>query len=480
MTALRPLNDVFADGASDTPSHSLLAIGETDDLSAAGLSPSECVLAKFQGFSGKAGSHLISVDSEGHVARVIFGLGGPDSGDPCGPSHFNLGYAPQRLPAGDYELTADGVDPTQAAIAWGLGAYVDRRFKSDDGSERPRLIMPEGADGPRVRAIVGGAHLARDLINAPANRLGPDDIAATLQDLAGTHGADTVIHRGEADGFREAFPLVHAVGRASTRPPRVIDLTWAGTTDPSAPTLTLIGKGIVFDTGGLDIKPAAAMLLMKKDMGGAAAAIAAAHMIMALNLPVRLRLVIATAENAVAGDAFRPGDVITSRDGTTVEIGNTDAEGRLVLADAITLADTDKPDVMMTFATLTGAARVALGPDLPAMFASDDTWARTLETAGLEVADPVWRMPLWPGYRARLASHTADMSNVSDGPFAGAITAALFLQTFVKNAGSFVHFDLYGWRQTGRALGPKGGEGHVARAVLQALEHDLSSRQTNV
>ncbi|MEL7302769.1 MAG: leucyl aminopeptidase family protein, partial [Pseudomonadota bacterium] len=291
--------------------------------------------------------------------------------------------------------------------------------------------------------------------------------AETVTARAKTHGAEVTTYRGEDASFEDAFPLIHAVGRASTRPPRLIDLVWG---QADAPQITLVGKGICFDTGGLDIKPAQAMLLMKKDMGGAASAIASAHIIMALGLPVRLRLIISTAENSVGGDAFRPGDVITSRAGKTVEIGNTDAEGRLVLADALTLADEEAPDLLLTFATLTGAARVALGPDLPAFFSTDDEWANRITREGLEIADPVWRMPFWAGYNRLLESDTADFNNVSSGPFAGAITAALFLKKFVTNAKAYAHVDMFGWRPAKRALGPKGGEVHAARAVAAAVE----------
>jgi leucyl aminopeptidase len=268
--------------------------------------------------------------------------------------------------------------------------------------------------------------------------------------------------------------MIHAVGRASTRPPRLIDLKWerqGGST--SVPRVTLVGKGICFDTGGLDIKPPAGMLLMKKDMGGAAAALALAHMIMASNLGVRLRVLIPAAENSVGGNAFRPGDVLVSRAGKTVEIGNTDAEGRLVLADALALADEEKPDTVLSFATLTGAARVALGPELPPFFTDDDAWAAQISAAGNRVGDPVWRLPLWSGYEASLDSAVADMNNVSEGPFAGSVTAALFLRRFVKQARRFAHFDIFGWRPAPKPLGPKGGEVQAARAMYDLLRAEL-------
>jgi leucyl aminopeptidase len=264
--------------------------------------------------------------------------------------------------------------------------------------------------------------------------------------------------------------MIHAVGRASPRAPRLIDLRW-GRED--ARKVTLVGKGITFDTGGLDLKPASAMLLMKKDMGGSAAALTLAQLIMAHKLDVRLRLLIPTAENSVSGDAFRPGDVLMSRAGLTVEIGNTDAEGRLVLADALALADEEAPDSLMAFATLTGAARVALGPDLPAMLTDDDDFAARMTSTSVTVGDPVWRLPLWAGYDGKLDSPIADMNNVWEAPFAGSITAALFLKRFVKQAGRFAHFDLYGWRPAANALGPRGGEPQTARAVFAVLAKEL-------
>jgi leucyl aminopeptidase len=268
------------------------------------------------------------------------------------------------------------------------------------------------------------------------------------------------------------FPMIHAVGRGSPRAPRLIDLTWGAA---GAPKITLVGKGISFDTGGLDIKPPSAMLLMKKDMGGAATALALAHMIMGQGLKCRLRVLIPTAENSVSGDAFRPGDVLPSRAGLNVEIGNTDAEGRLVLADALALADSDQPDSIFVFATLTGAARSALGPDLPAFFTDDEALAQTLPPLAATIGDPLWRLPLWDGYRRHLDSDIADINNVWESPFAGAITAALFLKRFVKNARRFAHFDLYGWRPAARPLGPKGGEPQTARAVMEHLRRELAA-----
>jgi leucyl aminopeptidase len=296
--------------------------------------------------------------------------------------------------------------------------------------------------------------------------MGPAEMEAAARAVAERFGATVTAIVGD-ELLAKSFPMIHAVGRASARAPRLIDLTWGR---EGARKLTLVGKGIAFDTGGLDIKPSSAMLLMKKDMGGAASALTLAQMIMSAKLDVRLRLLIAAAENSISGNAFRPGDVLQSRAGKTVEIGNTDAEGRLVLADALALADEEAPDTIVTFATLTGAARVALGPDVPALFCTDDVLASEIAAAGEAVGDPVWRMPLWPGYERWLDSEVADMSNVAEAPFAGAVVAALFLRRFVRNARRYAHFDMYGWRSAARPLGPKGGEPQVARALFQFLQ----------
>jgi leucyl aminopeptidase len=341
-----------------------------------------------------------------------------------------------------------------------------RRYKSTSGREMgARLATPEGVDRRTALAIIEAVWLGRDLINTPANALGPQELEDAVRQLARGHGAEVSSIVGD-DLLTCNFPLLHAVGRASTRPPRLIELAWGR---PGARQVTLVGKGICFDTGGLDIKPAAGMLLMKKDMGGAASALALSHMVMASGLDVRLRIVIPAADNSISGDAMRPGDVLTSRAGKTVEIGNTDAEGRLVLADALALADAERPDLLASFATLTGAARVALGPDLPPFYTDDEPLAAALAAAARAVGDPLWRMPFWGSYETRLDSTVADMNNVSDGPFAGSVIAALFLRRFVKQARRYVHFDIYGWRGGGKPAEPKGGEPQAARAVFELL-----------
>jgi leucyl aminopeptidase len=421
------------------------------------------------GFKGTGNRPLLVPGSDGSVAGVAFGIG--ESRDPMAKPELLLGLLAGVLPPGLYHLASDVEDAELAGVAWGLGAYRFRRYKTgipENGVAR--LKLPRGARWTRVLAIVDGVWLGRDLINTPAGDLGPQELEEAARRLAERHGARVVSVVGD-DLLAQNLPMIHAVGRASSRPPRLIDLTWTKPGGgPDAPKVTLVGKGICFDTGGLDIKPPSGMLIMKKDMGGAAAALAIAHAAMATGLDVRLRVLIAAAENSISGNAFRPGDVLRSRAGKTVEIGNTDAEGRLVLADALALADEEQPDTLLSFSTLTGAARVALGPELPPLFTDDDKLADTVAAAGLRVGDPVWRMPFWSGYESSLDSPVADMNNVSDGPFAGAVTAALFLRRFVKRARRFAHFDIYGWRPAPRPLGPKGAEVQAARAVLKALE----------
>ena len=413
------------------------------------------------GFKAKTGSTCLLPGSDGALARVLFGLGRPDEAD---ADAFLPGKLPALLPPGAYALEpAVGLDLGDAALAWLLASYRFRRYRSE-GEPPPGLVAPEGVDAAAIVRIAQAVAMGRDLVNTPANDLGPAEIEATMRALAERYGAHITVTEGP-DLERE-FPLVHAVGKASPRAPRLIDLTWGA---PDAPKVTLVGKGVVFDTGGLDIKPSAGMLLMKKDMGGAAAALAAARMVMDAALPVRLRVLIPTVENAVAGNAFRPGDVLRARSGVTVEIGNTDAEGRLILADALSLADAEEPELLIDFATLTGAARIALGPDLPAFFTPDDSLAGEIEAAGRVVNDPVWRMPLHGPYAKLLDSKVADLNNVSGGPFAGAITAALFLRRFAPKTRRHVHFDLYGWNPATKPGRPEGGEVQTARLVFSFL-----------
>lgn len=430
---------------------------------------------KAVGFRGKARRAALVPNADGSLAGAVLGTGDGQAGDPCGPSELLIGLLPKTLPDGDYRLaTADGEAAENAAIAWGLGSYRFRRYRGNGEDYGPRLVLPEDTNKARIKAIVEGIWFGRNLINTPASDMGPDDLEAAARMLAERHGAWLKVTTGD-DLLAQNLPMIHAVGRAAAQPPRLIDLNWQPQATTQLKTVTLVGKGICFDTGGLDIKPPNAMLLMKKDMGGAASALALAHMIMALELPIALRVLVPAAENSVAGNAFRPGDVLTSRLGKTVEVGNTDAEGRLVLADALALGDETGPDLMISLATLTGAARVALGPDLPAFFTDDDDFAAAVARRGLTVGDPVWRLPLWRGYNAKLDSEVADMNNVSDGPFAGAITAALFLKRFVTKTRRYAHVDLYGWRAAARPLGPKGGEPHAARLLLATLSDEVLS-----
>lgn len=470
---LRPA-DLFAEPAAGQPTTPIrLLRSGTPAADWPGLTDGQRRWLAAQKFEPAAKRQALLPAADGGIDGVVLGLGDGQAGEPSGSSELLVGGLAASLPAGIYRL--EGAEAAErAALAWGLGGYRFRRYKTAANAEpRAQLAWPAGVDRRRQLAILEGVWLGRDLINTPASDMGPAELEAAARDLANRHGATIQVITGEAL-LTENFPMIHAVGRASTRAPRLIDLRWDGS-GGTGPRVSLVGKGVCFDTGGLDIKPSSAMLLMKKDMGGAATALALAHMIMALALPVRLRVLIPAVENSIAGNAFRPSDVLTSRAGKTVEVGNTDAEGRLVLADALALADEEEPDWLMCFATLTGAARVALGPDLPALFTDDEALAAALATAGREVGDPLWRMPLWSGYERNLDSEVADMGNVSDGPFAGAVTAALFLRRFVAKARRFAHFDLYGWRPASRPLGPKGGEPQTARAVLAALETEWSS-----
>ncbi len=433
------------------------------------LSEAQRTWLEQQGFKGAARKLALLPGPDGVLAGAVLGLGEERAGDPMEKPELAVGLLPGLLPAGCYHLADELAEPELAAVAWGLGAYRFRRYKSGSGDDGAQLKAPRGVDHARALALVDAVWLGRDLINTPASDMGPQELEDAARQLAKTHGADVSSVVGDAL-LAKNFPLIHAVGRASPRAPRLIDLTWGREGGrPGSRQITLVGKGIAFDTGGLDIKPASGMLIMKKDMGGAASALALGHMIMAAKLDVRLRILIPAAENSIAGNAFRPGDVIASRAGRTVEIGNTDAEGRLVLADALALADEERPAAVISFATLTGAARVALGPDLPPLYCDDEGLAQAIVAAGNRVGDPVWRMPFWSAYEANLDSTVADMNNVSESPFAGSVTAALFLRRFVKQAARYVHLDIYGWRQAAKPLGPKGGEPQAARAIFEVL-----------
>jgi leucyl aminopeptidase len=415
------------------------------------------------GLSFKAGPASVALlpDGEGGLAAVLLGLG-MESG------LLSAGKLASALPAGTYRLAEGTADPALAALAFALGSYAFARYRKEKEPEgEVRLVVPSGIDGAELRRMVAAIMLARDLINTPANALGPAEVAAAIASAGRERGA--TVRAVEGLALVEGFPLVHAVGAAasSDRAPRLVDLSWG---DPADPKVTLVGKGVCFDTGGLDIKPSAGMLLMKKDMGGAANALALATLIMDAKLPVRLRLLVPTVENAISGGAMRPGDVFTSRKGLTVEIGNTDAEGRLILADALALASEEKPDLLVDFATLTGAARVALGPELPALFTASDELAAELSRHAVAVSDPLWRLPLWMPYMAMLDSKVADINNAGAGGFAGAITAALFLSRFVEDQRSWLHIDLFAWNHSSKPGRPEGGEAQTIRALYAMLK----------
>src|SRR5476651_331312 len=412
------------------------------------------------GLSGSPGDFTVLPGRDGKAAGAVLFL-------PARPVLWDVGALATKLPAGTWRLgdTAP-ISATDAAVAIGLGAWRFERYRARKAKPGPKILWPQGADKARATAIIEAISMARDLITTPSSDMGPVELAAAAQAMAKTHKAKISVIVGD-DLLKKNYPMVHAVGRASVRAPRLIDLTWG---NPNDPKVTLVGKGVCFDTGGLDLKPASGMLNMKKDMGGAATVMAVAAMVMACKLPVRLRLLVPAVENSVSGNAFRPLDVITTRAGITVEVGNTDAEGRLILCDALAEGASEKPTMMVDCATLTGAARVSLGPDLPALFCNDDTLADGLIATGTEVADPMWRMPLYKPYRSMFVSKVADINNVASSPFGGAIIAALYLQEFVPDDVPWAHFDMMGWNNASRPGRPEGGEAQTARAIFATIE----------
>ena len=412
-------------------------------------------------FTAKPGKCLTLPGPDGQIAQVVFGLEDESSKS---RDLFRPGALPGLLPPGVYRFANAPHDMRLATLAFALGSYRFGRYRK---AEKPdvRLVPPDGIDVADIARMAEAAALARDLINTPSNDMGPEQLADAAQALAARFGAGFNCIVGD-DLVKQNFPLVYAVGMASTRAPRLIDLRWG---DPAHPKVTLVGKGVCFDTGGLDIKPSSGMLIMKKDMGGAANVLALAQMVMDAKLKVRLRVLIPAVENSVAGNAFRPLDIFKSRKGPTVEIGNTDAEGRLVLADALALADEEKPDLLVDLGTLTGAARVALGPDLPPFYTHDETLAESVAAHAKRENDPLWRMPLWPPYDSWLDSKVADINNAPSGGFAGSITCALFLQRFVTDAKSWLHVDIYGWTPSAKPARPEGGECQAARAIYKLL-----------
>lgn len=422
---------------------------------------------KTAGFSAGFGATLTLPSANGDVKGAIVGLGTQAS---RARSRFALAAARHSLPSLTFNLISDLDDEALNVelLGWLLAGYQFSRYKSQSAT-LAEIICPEHVSKDEIEAVAAGEALTRDLINTPASDMGPPDLEQVVRDLASEHDASVIAIEGDAL-LTQNFPMIHAVGRAASRSPRLIDMHWG----QMGPTLTLVGKGVCFDTGGLNLKPGSSMGLMKKDMGGAAAVLGLASMIMRLKLPLRLRVLIPAVENSVSADAFRPQDILDSRKGLTVEINNTDAEGRLVLADALALADEEKPDVIISMATLTGAARVAVGPDLAPYYAQSDSSAAALEAAAKTVQDPVWRMPFWDPYETMIEPGIADLDNAPKGGFAGSITAALFLRRFVTETPNYMHFDIYGWQPSAASARPKGGVGQATRALLSALPKMLN------
>ncbi len=420
------------------------------------LSPGSRSWADANGFQAQSGRLLLVPGEKGGIGQVLVGAD-------TGADVFGLARLCRSLPEGIYSVRGAVGQPALLALGWCLESYSFGRY-GKTSAPVAKLICPPGVDREAVLRAARASWLVRDLVNTPASDMGPDELERAAALLARAHKAKIKVVSGKA--LERDFPMIHAVGKASPRAPRLIDISWG---PARAPKVTLVGKGVCFDTGGLDIKPASGMALMKKDMGGAATVLGLAQMIMEAGLKVRLRVLIPAVENAIAGNAFRPGDVLKSRKGITVEIGNTDAEGRLVLADALSLADEEQPDLLIDLATLTGAARVALGPDLPPFYTDDEALAEAIAKAGREVNDPVWRLPFWQPYTRLFESPVADMNNSGDSGFAGSITAALFLKRFVEKARSYVHFDIFGWTPTPRPGRPKGGEAQAMRTLFEVI-----------
>ena len=415
------------------------------------------------GFNATLGAVAL-VPDKGRIAAVLVGWG---TDKIRARGRFHLAEAVQKLPEGVYEI-ASGIpdaDLENAALSWLLSNYRFSKYR-DQSAPKAALVAPKAVNTARIEALVEGDNLARDLINTPASDMGPDALETAFFALGAKHNADVSVITGD-DLLTQNLPMIHAVGRASDQAPRLLDMRWG---PQDAPMITLVGKGVCFDTGGLNIKPGASMGLMKKDMGGSATAMGLAHMVMALNLPVRLRLLVPAVENSISAGAFRPQDILISRKGLSVEVNNTDAEGRLVLADTLTLADEENPDLLLCLATLTGAARVALGPDLPPFYCDNTDLADEIARAATQTHDPLWRMPFWEPYESMIEPGIADLDNAPAGGMAGSVTAALFLRRFVDNSAGFAHFDIYGWTPVAKPARPKGAACQAARALLQVIE----------
>lgn len=412
-------------------------------------------------------------DPEGNISAVLFGLGANHSPTDDGADArriMSVGKLARSLPSGCYHFeNSDEGNEDLTALAWLLGGYQFDRYLSGERQEKPKLAV--NADKANILSVAESVCLTRDLVNTPTNDLGPAHLEQAFRSLGDKYQAEISVIKGD-DLLNQNFPMIHAVGRASVDAPRLLDLAWG---DPGNTKVTLVGKGVCFDTGGLNIKPGSSMAAMKKDMGGAANVMGLAQMIMDAKLPVRLRVLIPAVENSISGNAFRPGDILPSRKGISVEIGNTDAEGRLVLGDALALADEQSPEILIDMATLTGAARVALGPDLPPFYTADAVFANEVADAGLRLNDPVWRMPLWAPYSQMLSSKIADVNHISTGGFAGSITAALFLEKFVEKAATWAHFDIYASTATDKPWARAGGEAQAIRSLFDVLSKRFSA-----
>ncbi len=425
----------------------------------------QAVWLEMSGFTGQAGKYCLVPSADGELDRVL--VGKPDTLDT-----WTLGRLAHTLPAQKYELADDlpAEITNKLCLGWTLGQYRFTRYKRTDANALPELAFPKNVDQAYVTAAAEATYLVRDLINTPALDMGPAQLADAAKKVADEFGADYSVTVGE-DLVEANYPMVYAVGQANghsnSQTPRLVDFSWG---EPSAPKVTLVGKGVCFDTGGLNMKSSAGMKLMKKDMGGSAQVLGLAKMIMQMKLPVRLRVLIPAVENSISGNSTRPSDVLTSRQGTTVEIGNTDAEGRLVLADALTEASSESPDLLIDCATLTGAARVAVGAEIAALFCNDDEIAQALVQAGDEQDDPLWRLPLHNPYRDMLDSKVADLNNISSAPYGGAITAALFLREFTSGQKPWIHVDFMAFNMRGRPGRPKGGDAMGMRSLFTLIQ----------
>ncbi|MEX3017391.1 M17 family metallopeptidase [Gymnodinialimonas hymeniacidonis] len=452
----------FAEDSADALPIYLVG-SEAPETVLAGLSEEQGEWAEFNGFNGQLGQALALPNRGG----ALVGTGTPEARI---RKRFAVGAAISGLPGATYKIAnpaPEGPDADEIALGFLLSCYRFDRYRSQSAA-KAKLVAPDGVDASSLETIAASESLTRDLINTPAEDMGPDALEEAVRTLAREFGADVSAVEGD-DLKDQNFPLIHTVGRAAAKAPRLIEMTWG----MKGPALTLVGKGVCFDTGGLNLKPGASMGLMKKDMGGAANVLGLARMIMASGMTCRLRVLIPAVENNVSGNAFRPGDIYTARNGLTVEINNTDAEGRLVLADALAYGSEAKPDLMICMATLTGAARVAVGPDIAPFFTDDDPFASALAAASSQVADPVWRLPFHEPYEAMIEPGIADLDNAPSGGMAGSITAALFLRRFA-DVGRFAHFDVYGWQRANAPARPKGGVGQGIRALFHALPEVLS------